>query len=112
MYQRWLTYLAFLVVVACATSGGSTGPTMGDSGNMGGANGHHDGPQGGMCCFSRTGCKSGREIARRADCPAGVTCFMQYQFCGTCAGEVWCAPYSLTPDASSDASSDGSEDAN
>jgi len=111
MYRQCLKYFVFIVVAACATSGGSTGPTTGGGGNTGGATGNNSGPQGGECCFLLTECESGTEIQGPSYCPAGVTCFIQHQYCGSCVGEIWCAPYDSTPDASSDASSDGSQDA-
>ncbi len=113
-FQRYLTCCVFLAVGACTASGGSTGPTMSGGGNdnAGGATGNNHGPQGGVCCFSITGCKSGTEIPGPSDCPAGVTCFQQPQPCGQCVPEVWCAPTGSPPDASSDASSEGPRDAN
>jgi len=109
-FQRYLACCVFLAVAACSASGGSvSSPPNAGGNNAGGATGNDHGPQGGACCFSVTGCASGTPIPGPSYCPAGVTCFKQPQYCGVCAGEVWCAPDGSTQDASSDASSDESQ---
>src|SRR5512142_2578056 len=105
--QRYVTCASFLVIAACSASGGSSGSSVAGGSGAGGTTGNNHGPQGGVCCFSITHCQSGMEIPGPSYCPADVTCFKQPQFCGACAGEVWCAPYGSIPDASSDASSEG-----
>lgn len=44
MYRHCLRYFVFIIVAECATSGVSTGPTMGGGGNTGGAIGNKGSP--------------------------------------------------------------------